>query len=167
MAFSWKRCYSLFPSFSNTRKLVTVVLLLGAFQISKAAPVGDELNNSPLMPCRERRKLLFIPSVTRSCFASTRTSKQVTRQKSTWNCCNWPSLHPLPPNWKGTAKLYLSKGLLGIKGSDGTNVLFKFPTRKVPSGLAQQAAFTTYEIFGIGRFGSDTKLASPSVVANL
>ncbi len=38
----------MFPSFSNTRKLVTVVLLLGAFQISKAAPVGDDLNNSPV-----------------------------------------------------------------------------------------------------------------------
>jgi hypothetical protein len=141
--------------------------LLGAFQASKAVPVGDELNSALVDAVSGTAEIIAHPVAHEVLILFHQDVETNNKTKQYIVRLQLLKSSGVPTSWKGPAKLYWSKGLVAVKGRDGTSMLFKFPERNVPSGLAEQAIFTTYEIFGIARYGSDTKLPSDSAMANL
>lgn len=150
-----------------TWKAVAVLSLLGAFQSSQAAPVVDELSSALVDAVPGTAEIVPQPVVHEVVILFHQNVETSNKSKEYVLKLQLVKSSNLPPDWKGAATLYQSKGLLAIKGRDGTSMLFKFPKRNVPSDLAEQAIFATYEVFGIARYGTDTKPPSDAVIANL
>jgi hypothetical protein len=158
---------SLPSPFSATWKAVAVLSLLGAFQSGKAAPLEDELNSALVDAVPGTAEIVPQPGLREVVILFQQNVETNNKTKEYVLKLQLVKSSSLPPDWKGSAILYQSKGLTAIKGRDGTSMLFRFSTRNVPPSLAQQAMFTTYEVFGIARYGTDTERPSDAVIAKL
>lgn len=59
----------------------------------------------------------------------------------------------LPPEWSGTARLLLGRGIVGVLGEDGARRVFHFAERTMPEAFDRLGPFQSFNVVGIARYG--------------